>query len=143
MAWLDEPDRDPRLKDALARRESGPDPLRERQLVERIMREARPELSRRRTPARSWWDQVAGWSRFAVPAAAGVGLVAALVLVSERGQINPTWTSDSVTVSETVLSAATLPAGELQVEDQVVAPVSDEWLISGAFASAASGPNGK
>ncbi|MFN8651657.1 MAG: hypothetical protein U0133_07125 [Gemmatimonadales bacterium] len=143
MAWLNEPERDPRLKDALARREPAPDPLGERQLVDRIMRDARPVLAARRAPARSWWDQVAAWSRFAVPAAAGVGLVAALVLASEYGTISPEWASDSVTVSETVLSAATLPAGEVQVEDQLVAPVSDEWLISGAFASAASGTNGK
>ncbi len=143
MAWLDEPERDPRLREALARREPAPDPLRERQLVDRIMRDARPALSARRNPARSWWDQVAAWSRFAVPAAAGVALVAALALVSERARISPAWASDSVTVSETVLSAATLAGGDAQVQDQVVAPVSDEWLINGAFASAASGTSGK
>lgn len=139
MKWLmRDPERDPRLAEALRRLESRPSADRERALVERIVTAGRPVLGQLRNPPRSWWEQVAGWSRFAMPATVALGLVAAALLSSEWGAISPSWSGNSVTVSETVLSAATLPAGEVKVEDQLLAPVSDEWLLNGAFASASS-----
>ena len=139
MKWLmSDPERDPLLGDALRRLDGAPSPHQEQVLVRRIADAAGPMLSERRNPPRPWWEQVADWSRVAMPAAVGLGLTAAAILASEWGAISPSWSSGDVTVSETVLSAATLPAGEVTVEDQLLAPVSDEWLLSGAFASAAS-----
>jgi hypothetical protein len=138
MNWLmSDPERDPRLGEALRRLDGVPSPLREQTLVQRIVTAARPTLGEFRNPPRPWWEQVADWSRVAMPAAVALGLMAAAILASEWGAISPSWSSGDVTVSETVLSAATLPAGEVTVEDQLLAPVSDEWLLSGAFASAA------
>ena len=135
---LPEPDRDPKLAQALRRLDREDFPRSEAALVQRIMLGAGPVLGARRQPERAWWEQVAGWSGFAMPAAVGLGIAAAAVLYSERGAINPAWSSDSLTVTETMLSAATLPRGEVPVEDQLLAPVSDEWLISGAMTASGS-----
>jgi hypothetical protein len=130
-----DPERDPRLAESLRRLDPAPVAADEAALVRRIMAAAQPALGELRHPARPWWEWLAGWSRLAVPAGVAVSLAAGGVLLTERGSIRSWWSEDSVTVSETVLSAATLPAGEVRVSDQLLAAPSDELLLNGAYQS--------
>lgn len=130
-----QPERDSQVGESLRRHELRPAPTEEQALVRRIMTAAQPALGRLRNPARPWWEWLAGWAQLAIPAGVAVSLAAGGVLLTERGSISSSWSEDSVTVSETVLSVATLPAGEVQVGDQLLVAPSDEWLLSGAYRS--------
>lgn len=133
--FLSDPDRDPRIGASLRRLDCPPSASAEEALVRRIMTASQPALGQLRNPARPWWEWMAGLSQMAIPAGMALSLAAGGVLLSERGSISPSWSDDSLTVSETVLSAATLPAGEIQVSDQVLAAPSDELLLNGAYQS--------
>lgn len=130
-----DPERDLRLSESLRRLEPTPSAADELALIRRIMAKAEPALGQLRHPSRPWWEWMAGWSQLAIPAGVAVSLAAGGVLLTERGSISSAWSEDSVTMSETVLSVATLPAGEIQVSDQVIAAPSDEWLLNGAYQS--------
>jgi hypothetical protein len=128
-----EPERDPELGEALRRLELGRSAADEAALRRRIMLAAQPALARLQNPPRPWWEWMAGWSHLVIPAGVAVSLAAGAVLLTEPGSISPAWSEgDSVTISETMLSAATLPAGEV-VADQLLAPATDDWLLRGAY----------
>lgn len=130
---LPDPERDPGVGEALRRLERART-WDEDELSQRIVLAARDQLARLRTPARPWWEWTAGWARVAIPLGVAASIAAAGILVSERGSIDPAWSdADSLTVSGAMLSAATLPAGEAQVTDQLLVPASEEWLLSGAL----------
>jgi hypothetical protein len=132
---LPDPERDPRLGETLRRLERTRPWEDEDELSRRIMLAARGQLARLRAPVRPWWEWAAVWARVAIPLGVAASIAATVILVSERGSFDPAWNdADSMTVSGAMLSAATLPAGEAQVADQLLVPASEEWLLTGALA---------
>lgn len=128
-----EPERDPEIGEALRRLELGRPAADEAALLRRIVRVAGPALAQLRNPPRPWWEWMAGWSHLVIPAGLAVSLTAGAVLLTEQGSISPAWSEgDSVTLSETMLSAATLPVGEV-VAEQLLTPATDDWLLRGAY----------
>ncbi len=130
---IPDPEPDPRLAGELRRLERNPSVADEQNLIRRIMTAANPVLGQLRNPPRPWWEWMAGWAQMAIPAGVALSLAAGGVLLTERGSINAAWNEDSMTVSETVLSAVTLPAGEARVSEQLLAAPSDELLLNGAY----------
>ncbi len=130
---IPDPQRDPGMGERLRQLESQPSAAAEQALVRRIMTAAQPALGQLRRPARPWWEWMAGWAQLAIPAGVALSLVAGGVLLTEFGSINSAWREEAVTGSETVLSAATLPAGEVTMSEQLLASPSDEVLLNGAY----------
>jgi hypothetical protein len=132
---LPDPERDPRLGEALRRLDDDAWARDDDdELSRRILLAARGRLARLHNPPEPWWEWTAAWARVVIPLGAAASIAAAAILVSERGSVDPAWSdADSVTVSGAMLSAAALPAGEAQVTDQLLVPASEEWLLNGAL----------
>jgi hypothetical protein len=133
----DEPQRDPRLGEVLAR-VAGPTPAAsaEERLHARIMAAAEPRLARRREPELAWWEYTAGWARAAIPIALAAGIVA--LFVAQQGTVDWSLVSQASvpvpgTAASAVVSAATVAQQSTQVVDQLIGPATREWVLSSAM----------
>jgi hypothetical protein len=127
-----DPERDPRLADALRATQAEGALLEDDSLPARIIAVARPHLAQLRARQRPWWEWTARWARVAVPVGLAASLAAGVLLIQ-----SPSWrdsisnvAADTVTASGVILSAAAGTTGSPQVGDQLVAQASDDWLLT-------------
>jgi hypothetical protein len=127
-----DPERDPRLADALRGTPGPGGPLDDQQLHSRIMAAARPRLAQLRARQRPWWEWTAGWARVAVPVGLAASLAAGVLLVRSpsSGESLSSIAADTTTASGVILSAAAGGTGSPQVGDELVAQASDDWLLT-------------
>ena len=129
MNLFGEPERDPRIGDALRRRGPLAATVSDDELGTRIVRAARPGLVRI-ARGRSWWEWTAAWSRVAVPVGLAASLAAGALLVRGTGT---TTSGGDDTESSVMLSAAAGTGGGLELGDQLVAQANDSWLLTQAL----------
>jgi negative regulator of sigma E activity len=129
---FNDPERDPRLADALRGSPMPGGSLDDEQLHSRIMSAARPRLAQLRAWPRPWWEWTAGWARVAVPVGLAASLVAGVLLVRSpsSGESLSSVAADTTTASGVILSAAAGGTGSPQVGDELVAQASDDWLLT-------------
>ena len=129
---LHDPERDPRLADALRGTPMPIGSLNDEQLHSRIMAAARPRLAQFRARQRSWWEWTAGWARVAVPVGLAASLAAGVLLVQSpsSGESLSSVAADTTTASGVILSAAAGGTESPQVGDELVAQASDDWLLT-------------
>ncbi len=128
MNLFGEPKRDPRIGDALRRRQPALAGVSDDELSARIVHAAKPELAKR-TRGRAWWEWTAAWGRVAVPVGLAASLAAGAFLI--RGTATADVGAD--TESSVVLGALTGDEGGLQLGDQLVAQANDSWLLTQAM----------
>jgi anti-sigma factor RsiW len=129
---FDDPERDPRLADALRGMPTPSASLGDDQVHSRIMAVARPRLAQLRTRQRPWWEWTASWARVAVPVGLAASLAAGVLLVQSTTSVGSITgvATDTVTASGVILSAAAGTTGSPQVGDELVAQASDDWLLT-------------
>jgi anti-sigma factor RsiW len=134
MSIFTDPERDPRLADALRLRREARSPLTDDGLHGRIVRAARPALARRRQVPQPWWACMAGWARVAVPVGLAASLAAGALLVRGADVAGEVTVAESDTPSEgsVILAAATAVLGDDSVTDELIAG-NAEWLLSEAM----------
>jgi hypothetical protein len=128
-----EPDRDPRLGDALRHIEGTP-PDEGEGLRQRIMDAARPVLAGLRTAGRPWWAWLSAWVRVAVPVSVAASLAAALFLPGRADIVGGDSSSAIVGADSTiVLAAFSDPGTGGQLTAHLIAPEAGDWLLAQAF----------
>jgi len=129
---LGDPERDPRLADALRRTQEQGASLDDDQLHARIVAAARPRLFQLRARQRPWWEWTAAWARVAVPVGIAASLAAGVLLIQSPSSADSisNVAADTVTASGLILSAAAGAAESPQVGDLLVAQASDDWLLT-------------
>jgi hypothetical protein len=128
-----EPDRDPRLSDALRRVDDKPVDD-DHALRQRIMDAARPTLAALRTAGRPWWSWLSAWVRVAVPVSVAAGLAAALFLPGRGDVVTDEATASTTAVDSTIVSAAlSSPGSGGQLTEHLIAPEAGDWLLAQAF----------
>ncbi len=129
---FDDPERDPRLAEALRGTPTPSASLGDDQLHSRIMGAARPRLAQLRARQRPWWEWTATWARVAVPVGLAASLASGVLLVqtTTSGESISSVAADTVTASGVILSAAAGTTGSPQVGDELVAQASDDWLLT-------------
>jgi len=130
---LDDPERDPRLADALRRTPLSNASLSDDQLRSRIIVAGRTRLAQLRARQRPWWEWTAAWARVAVPVGLAASLAAGVLLVQSANSVESASSvaaADTVTASGVILSAAAGNAASPQVGDELVAQASDDWLLT-------------
>ena len=138
MHLPNEPPRDPQLADAIRRAEGTVSDARLELLRARIAATSAARLDARRE--RTWWEWTAQWARAEVVLGLAAGVVA--LLVAEMTALPEVEAGgDSVEIGgsrlvaeggmdSVVAHAVTSAASAEQVLNEVVGPVSDEWLYS-------------
>jgi hypothetical protein len=135
MKWLfQEPDRDPRLCDALraieqfSSRDDG-------QLRQRIMEAAGPRLADLRSVSPKWWEWITRWMPVAVPIGLAASLAAALLVPgSDEVSLSSAYSTEAAADSTLVIAAfSEAPAGG-QLAAHLVAPEPGDWLLEEAVA---------
>ncbi|HEY7634802.1 MAG TPA: hypothetical protein VH763_04620 [Gemmatimonadales bacterium] len=128
---LADPERDPRLAEALLQTQVPCPSLTEDQLRFSILDAGRSRLAQLRARQRPWWEWTAGWARVAVPVGLAASLAAGVLLVRNPSVVQSAASAaDSVTASGVMLSAAAGTTGSPQVGDELVAEASDDWLLT-------------
>lgn len=129
---FDDPERDPRLADALRGTPTPSSSLGDDQLRSRIMAAARVRVAQLRSRQRPWWEWTAAWARVAVPVGLAASLAAGVLLVQNPTSIESITSvaADTVTASGVILSAAAGTTASPQVGDELVAQASDDWLLT-------------
>jgi hypothetical protein len=128
-----EPDRDPRLSDALRRVDDKPVDD-DHALRQRIMDAARPTLAALRTAGRPWWSWLSAWVRVAVPVSVAACLAAALFLPGRGDVVTDEATASTTAVDSTIVSAAlSSPGSGGQLTEHLIAPEAGDWLLAQAF----------
>jgi hypothetical protein len=133
MSWLfREPERDPKLGDALRQSQSIPeagdaDPLRRR-----ILAAARPTLSRLGSRAPKWWEWISDWTRIAVPVGLAASVAAGLLVQSVKTGSPGVSSTDMGSDSTLVLAAFAEPAAGSQLTGYLIAPEGNDWLLDQA-----------
>ena len=131
MSWLfREPERDPRLGEALRQLEATPDDA--DRLRYRITAAARARLANARAPAPRWWEWIDRWIPVAVPVGLAVSVAGALLLPSS-GDLSVSRSASAELVADSALVTAAFSdqlGGELAA--RLIAPETDEWLLEQA-----------
>jgi hypothetical protein len=131
MSWLfREPDRDPRLGQALRELEATPGEA--DRLHQRITAAARARLAAERVPAPRWWEWIDRWIPVAVPVGLAVSVAGALLLPS-GDELSVSRSASAELVADSALVTAAFSdqlGGELAAG--LIAPESDEWLLEQA-----------
>jgi hypothetical protein len=133
VSWLfREPDRDPRLGEALRQLEAAPPSGDADRLRRRITAAARTRLVAVRTPAPRWWEWIDRWIPVAVPVGLAVSVAGALLLPS-RGELMLSQSASAELVADSALVTAAFSdqlGGELAAG--LIAPGGDEWILEQA-----------
>ncbi len=129
---FDDPERDPRLAQALRGAPAPDTSLDDDRLRGRIMAAARPRLAQLRARQRPWWEWTAAWARVAVPVGLAASLAAGVLLIGSPTPVESVSSvaADTVTASGVILGAAAGATGSPQVGDALVAQASDDWLLT-------------
>jgi hypothetical protein len=133
MKWLfHEPQRDPRLGDALRQLERLSS-QEDGQLRQRIMDAAGPGLSALRSASPSWWEWITRWMPVAVPVGLAASLAAALLVPgAEEVSLSSAYTAEAPADSTLVIAAFSEDPAGTQLAAQLVAPEPGDWLFEEA-----------
>lgn len=142
-----EPARDPELAASL-RRAGGedalhlPDEIRAAARRREIVRAAGPLLARLRhraarltTPAASWWEWTASWSRPAIPIGLAAAIAAAMLVAASRERTAEVLRDGAADDRVSLVTAALRSAPAPEAVEAVIGPAWRDWL----FAAAVSG----
>lgn len=131
VSWLfREPERDPRLGQALRQLEATPGDA--ERLRRRITAAARARLGTVRAPAPPWWEWIDRWIPVAVPVGLAVSVAGALLLPSSS-ELSVSRSASAELVADSALVTAAFSdqlGGELAAG--LIAPGGDEWLLEQA-----------
>jgi hypothetical protein len=131
VSWLfREPERDPRLGQALRQLEATPGD--DDRLRRRITAAARTRLGAVRAPAPPWWEWIDRWIPVAVPVGVAVSVAGALLLPSSS-ELSVSRSASAELVADSALVTAAFSdqlGGELAAG--LITPDGDEWLLEQA-----------
>ena len=125
-----EPERDPRLGQALRQLEATPGE--DDRLYQRITAAARARLAAEHAPAPRWWEWIDRWIPVAVPVGLAVSIAGAL-LVPSGGELSVARSASAELVTDSALVTAAFSdqlGGDLAAG--LIASESDEWLLEQA-----------
>jgi hypothetical protein len=128
-----EPERDSELAAALRRIEPALDRSTEEALRLRILQAARAKSIEMNVSAPRWWEWISAWIPVAVPMGLTACLAAALLLPG-TGELVGTGESSAETGADSAMVLATFSDAGFgsQVTARLIAPESDDWLLSPA-----------
>jgi hypothetical protein len=134
MKWVfREPTRDPTLGAAL-RSLDHPVRLDDADLLrQRIVAAAAPALSKRRSPAPTWWEWIPRWMPIAVPVGLAAMVTAGLLLPSSGDPVSAAVSSGNAGADSALVIAAYAEADSTgEVAGHLVAPGEGDWLFQEA-----------
>lgn len=143
--WFDDPQRDPRLADALRQTETPLTPAGDDALRALIVGAARQRLEGRRAAAGlpPWWSWLAAWARVALPAAMAAAAVAGVLVLR-----TPVATEESTGeaageagVTDTTSTSAVLlgGTGAIGAVDYVLGTAARGWVLTYLHGTSADG----